>query len=63
MRTDEFDIESSVAIGYGCYDPIVVAFDVEYDSTALENAGVPELGLDISRGLPVSLLNLVNPGQ
>lgn len=55
MRTDEFEIESSVTMGCGYSDPIVVAFDVEYDSAAFKSAAAPKLGLDVSHSVSIAL--------
>src|SRR5882672_4393787 len=63
VRTDESYVDNAVGIVDPHRDSILVPRDVEDRSTVFQNACVADIALDVCRGRPVGLPNLLIPRQ
>src|SRR4029077_4303566 len=63
MRADEANVDDSIRIVDPDYDAIFISRYIEHSTTVLENAGGPEIALDIRRTCPIRLPDLPIPSH
>ena len=61
VRADEPDVHDAIRIIYPNNDAILVAGDIEYRATVVENARATDGSLDVRRGCPVGPPDLPEP--
>ena len=57
------NVHHAIGIAHPDYQPILIASDVEYDSTVFDNAGVLEILFGCGRGCPIGLQRMPIPGK
>ena len=62
MSTDKFDKHDLSLVVDSNDQSVLIACGIEYHSIVLENAGTPELLLDVLRSLPAGFYGLRMPG-
>ena len=62
MRADETDIDDAMLVTDGDDEPVLIAFDVEYDPIACNDAGVRINARDIVGRLPCDAADILVPG-
>src|SRR5664280_2014403 len=63
VRADEPDVDDTIRIIDPHHDPVLVAGDIEYRATVVENACAADGSLDVRRRRPVSFPDLPVPSH